>query len=200
MAEKQDIEGYGEIGKLLRAAREQKRMPLDKAAQMLHIRVRYLGALEQGRLHELPGLAYARGYLQSYAAFLGRDKEEIMRRFEEVEKILAGKRIYFPQVLSKEKTPNNHVIWGGLAFALVAYAFWAMLSHPSADRVSMVEKLAPHPVSGAENVACLRGGDVLYPPCTMVKAPNLDWLPMRSELKSKIDAAIADMADSDQEQ
>lgn len=188
-------ENYGEIGVLLRRAREELRMPIDQASRMLHIRVRYLEALEEGRLEELPGLPYAKGYLQSYAAFLGLDREEILRRFEEVEKALSDANFYFPQVFSKEKTPNNRLIWGGLAMAVLCYGAWAASDRSPRADLSLVDKfptVEKKHVSAAivEDVPCLKPQDIIYPPCTMAKEPVYYFKPLPRQIKSVMDLAI----------
>ena len=169
---------YSEIGELLRLAREESNLSKDSVSRILHIRARYLDALEEGRLHELPGLAYTRGYLQAYAAFLGLDKDEILRRFEETEALLGRKNFYFPQVFSKEKSPNRWIIWGSLALGLISYCLWEVLLHPVPEPISEVEKLSerqppetnPHvhvSIETLHSVACLRRQGAYYPPCTM---------------------------------
>ncbi len=181
----QDIEEYRGIGKLLRQAREQMRMPIDQASRLLHIRVRYLEALEEGKLSELPGLTYTKGYLQSYAVFLGLDKDEILRRFEEMEASLARKNFYFPQVFSKEKTPSKLMVWGSLGLAAAAYVLWSLVAHPDGPRLSQVEKLPP-PVttihiseSMLRDVTCLRFPDQIYPPCTFADTHVFSMTPTR---------------------
>lgn len=182
---------YREVGELLRRARESMRLPIDNAARLLHIRVRYLDAMEQGRLEELPGLPYARGYLQTYAHFLGLDKEEILRRFEDIEKSIASNSIYFPQILSKQKSPSSSFIWGGLAAALVAYILWVVVASHSNYRLSIVESF---PVQSAhkvqlsaailQDVACLKPQDALYPPCIIVKEPDFRVTPWPEKINS----------------
>ena len=66
----------------LRAARERLGWPLPDAAATLRIRAAYLTALEDGDLSQLPGNAYALGFLRSYARALGLDPEEMLRRFK----------------------------------------------------------------------------------------------------------------------
>lgn len=176
---------YGEIGALLRRAREEVRLTPAQASRMLHIRVRYLEALEEGRLQELPGLTYTRGYLQAYASFLGLDKDEILRRFDEVANMLARRNFYFPQVLSGDKAPSQAMIWGGLGACLVLYLIWVFFLQGTTYKVSVVEPY-PHPRSimrfsgdSMRNVSCLREQDVLYPPCTTMREPGLELTPMR---------------------
>ena len=51
----------------LRAARERVGWSLPDVAAALHIRLQYLEALEAGRIDDLPGNAYALGFLRTYA-------------------------------------------------------------------------------------------------------------------------------------
>jgi cytoskeleton protein RodZ len=192
-------EGYSEIGTLLRSAREETRLSIDQAARTLHIRVRYLDALEEGRLSELPGLTYTRGYLQAYASFLGLDRDEILRRFEEVESALARKNFYFPQVFSKEKTPNRWLIWGGLALAVLAYVFWARMLHPQMPRISVVEAIQEEPVKKSpvvadndKDVACLQAQDGYYPPCIWDKEPVFNLIPLHYQINSVMELRISE--------
>lgn len=56
---------------MLRSAREARGISLATAERELRIRQRYLAALEDGLHDDLPGDVYARGFLRSYAAYLG---------------------------------------------------------------------------------------------------------------------------------
>lgn len=70
------MSGVGEIGARLKAAREAKGLTLDAVQQALKIRLRYLEAIEAGQLGEIPGLVYARGFIRTYARYLGVDVQE----------------------------------------------------------------------------------------------------------------------------
>jgi hypothetical protein len=188
-------DSYSEIGTLLRNARQEMRLSLPEAGRMLHIRMRYLESLEEGHLDDLPGLTYVKGYLQAYATFLSLDKDEILRRFEGVERHIARRGLYFPQVFSKEKTPNPVLVWGGLAAALAAYAFWGLVLQDNHPKLSVVERIAEKPpekvrltAKMAQDVACLHASDVLYPPCTMARDDRFDLLP-QSRWNSVMDLA-----------
>lgn len=197
---------YSEIGALLRSAREQRRMSADQASRALHIRVRYLEALEEGKLNELPGLTYTRGYLQSYAIMLELDKDELLRRFDELEAVLARKNFYFPQVFSKEKTPDRLVVWGSLGLALLAYILWVLIVPSDRPRMSQVEKV---PVIRQEvalsasilrEVSCLRDQDVLYPPCTMAGEPVFSLIPLHGRHDSVMDFGSRDYVPAEPEE
>ncbi len=179
-------ESYNDIGQLLRRAREELRMPLEEVSRALHIRMRYLDALECGRLTELPGLSYAKGYLQAYAAYVGLDRDEILRRFEEVENLLGRRGFYFPQVFRKDKTPSRSIVWGGLAGAVLAYAFWLAVLQPPQMAISVVEPFSDKKAEAAAvsaDVACLKPRPLYYPPCTMPWQPGFSLVSLQARMK-----------------
>lgn len=69
-----------ELGTELKQAREQQGLTLEQVQQDTKIRSRYLEAIEQGDLSVLPGLVYARGFIKSYAEYLGLNGHELMER------------------------------------------------------------------------------------------------------------------------
>lgn len=66
------------IGQRLKAAREEKKLTLEKVFQAIRIRVNYLQALEDDDLSVMPSPVQARGYLRNYADFLGLDLDRIL--------------------------------------------------------------------------------------------------------------------------
>lgn len=69
------------IGDTLRAARRARGLSLSDAAHATRVRETYLTALEQGDFAALGGDVYARGFLRSYARFLGLDPEPLVRAY-----------------------------------------------------------------------------------------------------------------------
>jgi len=70
-----------EIGSSLRSAREQRKLDLGDVEQATHIRVRYLQALEDERFEVLPGPAYVKGFLRTYADHLGLDGLQFLEEY-----------------------------------------------------------------------------------------------------------------------
>jgi cytoskeleton protein RodZ len=62
-----------EIGASLREARTRRGLSREDVQQAIRIRDRYLAALEDENWDLLPGEAYAKGFLRTYAEFLGLD-------------------------------------------------------------------------------------------------------------------------------
>jgi cytoskeletal protein RodZ len=68
-----------ELGQLLSEARAAKLVSLAEVEAKTRIRQKYVEALENGSYEDLPRGAVARGFLRSYADYLGLDSDEILR-------------------------------------------------------------------------------------------------------------------------
>ncbi|MDR2574549.1 MAG: DUF4115 domain-containing protein [Desulfovibrio sp.] len=66
-----------ELGAVLRNEREKRALSIDHVSEILKISARLLRALEEGDMASLPHPAYIRGFIRSYASFLGLTAEEI---------------------------------------------------------------------------------------------------------------------------
>jgi cytoskeleton protein RodZ len=71
-----------ELGPALREARRARGIELSEVHRVLKIRLAYLQAMEEDRWDELPGHAYARGFLATYAHYLGLDHEQLVEAYE----------------------------------------------------------------------------------------------------------------------
>jgi cytoskeleton protein RodZ len=71
-----------EIGASLAAARRARGLALGDAEQLTCMREKYLTALEEDRFEELPGRAYARAFLRTYATALGLQADRFVAEFD----------------------------------------------------------------------------------------------------------------------
>ena len=71
-----------EVGRMLEEARLNKGITLDKVEADLKIRKAYVLAMESGRWEDLPGYAYAIGFLRTYAEYLGLPGDEIVEEYK----------------------------------------------------------------------------------------------------------------------
>jgi cytoskeletal protein RodZ len=76
----------GTLGSYLRVAREARGLDLRDAAQQTRISIGYLKAIEDEDFSKLPGEVFVRGFLKSYARFLGLPDDEVMKRYGELGK------------------------------------------------------------------------------------------------------------------
>lgn len=70
-------------GQRLRRIRQSKNLELSKVAAELHLRVPVLQSLEADAFDRLPEPVFVRGYLRSYARYLGVDERPILECYQE---------------------------------------------------------------------------------------------------------------------
>jgi cytoskeleton protein RodZ len=69
------------IGVTLREARNRRKIDLSEVEAAIKIRIRYLQAMENEEWDALPGGAYTRGFIRTYASYLGLDGERLADDF-----------------------------------------------------------------------------------------------------------------------
>ena len=71
------------LGQMLRQERELRDIPLDRIEEATRIRAAQLRAIEDDRLEALPAEAYARGFVRTYAEYLGLNGDDVVAIFNE---------------------------------------------------------------------------------------------------------------------
>jgi hypothetical protein len=66
-----------EIGPILRQARKRREIELSEVEQATRIRPRFIHAIESQEWDVLPGGVYTRGFIRTYAAYLGLDGDRL---------------------------------------------------------------------------------------------------------------------------
>ena len=70
------------LGSRLRKARQTKGLSIQDVHDATKIRMVYLVAMEEDRFHELPGDAYVRGFLRSFAKVVGFEGDELVSEYD----------------------------------------------------------------------------------------------------------------------
>jgi cytoskeletal protein RodZ len=70
------------VGEILLAARERRGLSLEEVSQESRIAAKNLEYLETDNFEALPAKVYVRGFLRTYAAFLGLDVEHLLNKYE----------------------------------------------------------------------------------------------------------------------
>jgi cytoskeleton protein RodZ len=130
------------FGDTLRQARAQKGLTLREAEHELRINRHYLAALEEESFEHLPALAYQRGIVRSYAAYLGLDPARLVIMFEEARGIRTEEGTLGPATppldMPNHWAPNFAII----AFTLIAgavlltWVYSAFLNPPPEEAVT----------------------------------------------------------------
>ena len=71
-----------EIGAVLYEARTEQGLTLEELSERTRIRVDYLKAVEEGNPEKVPGEAYFRAFIRTYAREVALDPEELLVRYE----------------------------------------------------------------------------------------------------------------------
>lgn len=114
-----------ELGQMLRDIRESKGISLAEAEEATKIRRKYLQALEDDNYDALPPSVYVRGFLRSYATYLGLNPEEALAAYHDGTQTPASPQE--PQIISEPLVPDSPVNWELLAGVLMLMAVGVIL-------------------------------------------------------------------------
>jgi cytoskeleton protein RodZ len=130
------------VGELLSRTRLSYSQDLRHVAQALRIRYAYLNAIENGQFNELPGTAYAVGFVRTYADFLDLDSAEIVERFkQEIEGLDKHAQLHFPSPAPESSIPGGAVFLICAVVAALAYGGWFYLSDRDSEIAENVSEV-----------------------------------------------------------
>ncbi|MDI2090805.1 helix-turn-helix domain-containing protein [Commensalibacter oyaizuii] len=117
---------YGSsVGDTLRHNREQLGLSLEEVSQRLRIRLVFLQALEDGRIDQLPGIAYASGFLRAYAELLKLDSDVLVTRFRHEHQGSQEKpKLMFPAPVPHSGVPAGVMVFFSILIVIGAYIGW----------------------------------------------------------------------------
>ncbi len=120
------------IGETLREARTAAGIQLDDAERTIRIRIRYLDALENEEWDVLPGDAYVRGFLHTYADFLGLDGAALVDDYERREVPVQAERqtdmpFEAPRPAGGGNPTMRRIGWGAIIVAAALAALFIVL-------------------------------------------------------------------------
>jgi len=116
------------VGDELRMRREAMGKSIMDIVDAVRIQARYLEALEDGRLEDLPGTVYALGFVRTYAEFLGLDGSEVVARYKEETQGLKAQSYVMPEPLEEGKVPTAAILFFAVVLAAAAYGGWYFYS------------------------------------------------------------------------
>jgi len=127
-----------EFGTTLREIRQGQNLELHDIAIALRIRESYLKGIEDGQFENLPGPAYANGFVRAYANYLGLEVDEVMRRY----KLAAFNSLSHPSLAplplaAEARLPTSLVLLVAALLAAGTYGVWyyLMVSDQSSKEV-----------------------------------------------------------------
>jgi cytoskeleton protein RodZ len=171
------VEGADHVGAYLREARETTGRSVGDVAQALRIRRTYLEAIEDGRFDELPGAAYAVGFVRTYAKFLRLDVPTVVERFkEEASGIQSPQHLDFPTPVPEGRFPGGIVVTLSLVVAAGIFGGWYWYQNRNAIEVAQVPP--PPAMAAPARSTPAAGGSA---PSAAVTAAEVASAPARAE-------------------
>ena len=73
------------IGSCLKSGREARNIRLSEVAQSTKISKWYLDCLEKDEFDKIPGGPYIKGYIASYASYIGIEEDEILKQYDSLQ-------------------------------------------------------------------------------------------------------------------
>ncbi|MGB8964243.1 MAG: RodZ domain-containing protein [Candidatus Cybelea sp.] len=150
---------FESLGQRFRAAREARGMSLSDVAGSIRIRPVYLAAIEDERWSAIGAPVYIRGFLRTYARFLGLDPEEAVGEFNRTqpqppaqsspEKAPASEELRAP-ARSAPEGRGSLTIWiaSVVAVLLIAFVVYnALTLHRGGTQTAALASTAPPPAT-----------------------------------------------------
>lgn len=184
-------------GALLRQRRTERQLSVEDVAQALRLAPKQLRAIEQDDYDHLPGPTYVRGYLRSYAQFLGLPADTVLEFYNRqpaaAKAVDLAKHAPTPQMNSDHHVIKiTTLIVAGLVLGLAA-VWWQgrddspirLRKPPVAQVEAIVSDVAPAPrqdtvSTSAESRASttpMSAGDSLPPEPVLVRTPAVVTAP-----------------------
>jgi cytoskeletal protein RodZ len=119
------------MGDTFRKKREEMSLTLKEVENATSIRMLYLQAIEEGRVHQFLSNVYALGFIRQYAQFLGFDPEKLAKEHPDSFKSLPEKQDFAYGIGTLESRGNPqggvrwipNLLWGG-AMLLLGVCAW----------------------------------------------------------------------------
>jgi cytoskeletal protein RodZ len=160
------------FGETLRRERELRGIDLREVAEATKISVRFLQALENGRLDILPGGIFPRAFVRQYAAYLGLDPERTVAEFMYSQTGTASEPMpAVPGVAPVRRTRPLPVglALGALALLLLGLVAWRQLRQSASASAPVTAAATTPPAPAATPFA----GDRVFPPPAPVSGPGV---------------------------
>ncbi len=103
----QELEKIENLGQYLKNIREEKKIPVAQVAQELKTSMDIIQAIDNNEYERLPAPIYVKGYLRSYAKYMGLDGEAIVELYKKLYPTETKQEL----VLEKQKLPGINFNW-----------------------------------------------------------------------------------------
>lgn len=131
------------VAALLRRRREELGRDVATVARQLRIRAIYIQAIEDGRLQDLPGTAYAVGFVRAYADYLGLDGNSIVSDYrDELARRSRQNQLIWPvDQVEHKHFPGSTIVVVCLVLVAALYGGWYFVSQPGGTGIDLIDQV-----------------------------------------------------------
>jgi cytoskeleton protein RodZ len=156
------------LGEEFRSAREARGLTLSDVAEQIHIRSVYLNAIENEDWKSIGAPVYVRGFIRTYARFLGKDAEDAVGRFNQTSPVERPVVASASAATLSDNERSGPSLWAVVAtlvavvlVGFVAYEWW-QYAHPGGGAGPVARATqAPQPAAtGGESQAPVANASV----------------------------------------
>ncbi len=140
------------VGSLLRQARLAQKRKLPEISENLRISHEHLKALEENDVNGLPGLAYAVGFIRSYADHLGLDAEVLIAQYKSQTSGMSS-GFDFPITEEDYELPSFILVSGLVVISTIAYLFITFLTDAEEIVMDKTNSFSAYDETSDEDVA-----------------------------------------------
>jgi hypothetical protein len=134
------------LGEELRAARESRRLSLSDVSDQIHIRSVYLQAIEEEEWASIAAPVYVRGFVRTYARFLGLNPEQAVAQYNDAAPAETKVEAPPPPVYIPGRGPSAWLIAAGtLAVLLVAFVGYNYYQLQKSTQAAIIAEGSPIP-------------------------------------------------------
>ena len=132
------MEDQESLGKYIRREREDRKISLREVANHTRVREHFLKAIEEDQFHLLPSDTYVKGFLLTYAKYIGLDPGDVILRYEN---FLKGEPVRHTEV-----PPGKKILWnrkhlltigGAIVVGFIALYLFLYLFKPPVESISV---------------------------------------------------------------
>jgi len=121
------------LGEKLRQARDERGISISEVAEQTRISPMYLELIENDDYRTLPGGIFNKGFVKSYAKYVGIDEQEALQDYA---KIIAGdeeqaensQKVYRPEVLTDDRSSSSMIPTVIFAVIILGLMTWGILA------------------------------------------------------------------------
>jgi len=114
-----EIPEESSLGVFLKKSREERQVELDDISEATRIRRYYLEAIENDEWEKLPSKVFIKGFLKSYAGFLGLDKESVIHHYLRTSSVETNEPGVAKKIRSRSVKPYLIMIVSVLALVFI---------------------------------------------------------------------------------